>query len=182
MFHACLATSLALCELGVDHAGRAGDHRRCSHRVARRLSRSAHQGWIYLGLPADLAWATAVYGRPFGKIGRCAGKIGRCGRKIGRGRIDSSDRSPSKARRSGHRSRGNEETPLKGQVRQRLKILGGAKGTRTPDLLPARQLLYQLSYGPDDRPGDARRGRPRACRARASLAQRAASIRGTPRV
>ena len=25
----------------------------------------------------------------------------------------------------------------------------GAKGSRTPDLLPARQLLYQLSYGPE---------------------------------
>ena len=26
--------------------------------------------------------------------------------------------------------------------------IGGAKGTRTPDLLPARQPLSQLSYGP----------------------------------
>ncbi len=28
-------------------------------------------------------------------------------------------------------------------------IVGGAKGTRTPDPLPARQVLYQLSYGPE---------------------------------
>ena len=28
-------------------------------------------------------------------------------------------------------------------------FFGGAKGSRTPDLLPARQLLYQLSYGPE---------------------------------
>ena len=30
-----------------------------------------------------------------------------------------------------------------------LQRFGGAKGTRTPDPLPARQVLYQLSYGPE---------------------------------
>ena len=29
-----------------------------------------------------------------------------------------------------------------------LGITGGAKGSRTPDLLNAIQALYQLSYGP----------------------------------
>lgn len=29
-----------------------------------------------------------------------------------------------------------------------LNLLGGAKESRTPDLLRARQALYQLSYGP----------------------------------
>jgi hypothetical protein len=32
---------------------------------------------------------------------------------------------------------------------QTLQRHGGAKGSRTPDLLNAIQALYQLSYGPD---------------------------------
>ena len=29
-----------------------------------------------------------------------------------------------------------------------IDVIGGAKGSRTPDLLNAIQALYQLSYGP----------------------------------
>ncbi len=32
-------------------------------------------------------------------------------------------------------------------------MIGGAKGSRTPDLLNAIQALYQLSYGPTGGPG-----------------------------
>jgi hypothetical protein len=39
--------------------------------------------------------------------------------------------------------RGEEETP------------GGAKGTRTPDPLLAKQVLFQLSYSPDKSAGHA---------------------------
>ena len=39
---------------------------------------------------------------------------------------------------------GCEHTPYR-----RKTISGGGKGTRTPDLLHAKQLLSQLSYAPD---------------------------------
>jgi hypothetical protein len=40
--------------------------------------------------------------------------------------------------------------------------LGGAMGTRTPDLLHAMQALYQLSYSPSERPAH-RAAAPRQC-------------------
>jgi hypothetical protein len=40
------------------------------------------------------------------------------------------------------------------------KICGGAKGIRTPDLLRAKQMLYQLSYRPKTRENREWRGIP----------------------
>lgn len=44
------------------------------------------------------------------------------------------------------------------ELQCRLKVIGGAKGSRTPDLLNAIQALSQLSYGPT--PGPRRRRSP----------------------
>src|SRR5690606_17442160 len=38
-----------------------------------------------------------------------------------------------------------------GRESSRLPVLCGARGIRTPDILLAKQALYQLSYGPDKR-------------------------------
>ena len=38
-----------------------------------------------------------------------------------------------------------------GRGSSRLPVLCGARGIRTPDILLAKQALYQLSYGPDKR-------------------------------
>lgn len=42
------------------------------------------------------------------------------------------------------------ERPASGELVFR-KVLGGAEGNRTPDLLIANEALYHLSYGPKER-------------------------------